>query len=37
MVKRLLVKVDAPDGNHPLFVCDTRRKLILAHYLHTPI
>ncbi|WQN07637.1 hypothetical protein [Escherichia phage vB-Eco-KMB35] len=29
--------VNAPGGNHPLFVCDTRRKLILAHYLHTPI
>nr|DAO35407.1 MAG TPA: hypothetical protein [Caudoviricetes sp.] len=29
--------MDAPDGNHPLFVCDTRRKLILAHYLRAPI
>nr|DAG81197.1 MAG TPA: hypothetical protein [Caudoviricetes sp.] len=37
MVKRLLVKVNAPGGNHPLFVCDTRRKLILAHYLQAPI
>ncbi|QEA09423.1 hypothetical protein CPT_Shashou_025 [Escherichia phage Shashou] len=28
--------VNAPDGNHPLFVCDTRRKIILSHYLRTP-